>query len=137
MELAAAFTELAYAKDWTPSSRRWFSSRLGAFFAWAEDQGIMDLERITTPVVRRYVDERRTTPSRTGQLYTSPVPIPNDRSVRRRLHKRHASHCNGWMATATQWEAGRFLSWLKPGTSAPHHGEPAPLCLSRRRCFHG
>ena len=67
MELAAAFTEPAYAKDWTPSSRRWFTSRLGAFFSWAEAQGVTELERITVPLVRRYVDDRRTTPSRTGK----------------------------------------------------------------------
>ena len=39
MELADAFTELAYAKDWSPPSRRWFTSRLGAFFSWAGNQG--------------------------------------------------------------------------------------------------
>ncbi len=86
MELAAAFTELAYAKDWTPSSRRWFSSRLGAFFAWAEDQGIKDLESITAPLVRRYVDERRTAISRTGKPLDSHTLNGHVRAVRALLH---------------------------------------------------
>src|SRR5215469_5407218 len=86
MELADAFTELAYAKDWTPSSRRWFTSRLGAFFSWAEDQGIRDLERITAPLVRRYVDERRTAPSRTGKPLDSHTLNGHVRAIRALLH---------------------------------------------------
>jgi site-specific recombinase XerD len=86
MELAAAFTELAYAKDWTPSSRRWFTSRLGAFFSWAENQGITDLEGITAPLVRRYVDERRTATSRTGKPLDSHTLNGHVQAIRALLH---------------------------------------------------
>lgn len=86
MQLAAAFTELAYAKDWTPSSRRCFTSRLGAFFAWAEDQGITELERITASLVRRYVDERRTAISRTGKPLDSHTLSGHVRAIRALLH---------------------------------------------------
>jgi site-specific recombinase XerD len=86
MELAAALTELAYAKDWSPSSRRWFTSRLGAFFSWAEDQGITELERVTAPLVRRYVDERRTSTSRTGKPLDSHTLNGHVRAIRALLH---------------------------------------------------
>ena len=67
MELADAFTELAYAKDWTPSSRAWYTSRLGAFTAWAREHGVTELEELTAPFIRRYIDERRTMPSKSGK----------------------------------------------------------------------
>ena len=86
MELADAFTELAYAKDWTPSSRRWFTSQPELFFAWAGDQGITDLEHITAPLVRRYVDERRTALSRTGKPLESHTLNGHVRAIRALLH---------------------------------------------------
>ena len=67
MELADTLTELAYAKDWSPSSRAWYTSRLGAFTAWAREHGVTALEELTAPLIRRYIDERRTTPSKTGK----------------------------------------------------------------------
>lgn len=71
MQLRAAFVELGYAKDWTPASRRWFQSRLGAFIEWAAHQGITEIEDVTAPLVRRYIEHRRTAPSKTGQSLSS------------------------------------------------------------------
>jgi site-specific recombinase XerD len=67
MELADAFTELSYTKDWSPSSRAWYTSRLGAFTTWARERGVTALEDLTAPLIRRYIDERRTTLSKTGK----------------------------------------------------------------------
>jgi len=64
MQLTAALVEFGYAKDHTPASRAWYKSRLGAFVRWVEAQGVTNIEGITTALVRRYVDYRRTTPSK-------------------------------------------------------------------------
>ncbi|HEX9057485.1 MAG TPA: hypothetical protein VF818_08110 [Ktedonobacterales bacterium] len=44
MQLRAAFTEFMYAKDYSPASKQWYTSRLGAFMSWAEAQGVADLD---------------------------------------------------------------------------------------------
>lgn len=71
MHLNAAFVELSYSKDWTPESRKWFTSRLGAFIEWAGHQGITEIEDVTAPLIRRYIDQRRTEPSKTGKPLSS------------------------------------------------------------------
>lgn len=72
MQLDAAFTEFCYAKDHTPASRQWYTARLGAFIAWADGQGVGDMEAITAPLVRRYIEVRRTATSpRTGKPLSS------------------------------------------------------------------
>jgi site-specific recombinase XerD len=86
MELAAALTELTYAKDWTPASRAWYASRLGAFVAWARDHGITELESLTAPLIRRYVDKRRTTPGSTGKPLDSHTLHGHVRAIRALLH---------------------------------------------------
>lgn len=66
MDLATAFTaftEFFLSKDHTAASRKWYTSRLHAFFAWAGEQGVTTLDGVTAPLVRRYVDERRTADS--------------------------------------------------------------------------
>lgn len=71
MQLRASFIELGYSKDWTPASRKWFQSRLNAFIEWAEYQGVTEIEDITAPLVRRYIEQRRTLPSKTGKPLSS------------------------------------------------------------------
>ncbi len=60
MHLESALLEFAFSKDHTPASRQWYRFRLGAFTDWLRDQGITELEGITAPLVRRYVEYRRT-----------------------------------------------------------------------------
>jgi site-specific recombinase XerD len=67
MQIEDALLEFALTKDHSPASQAWYRSRLGAFTAWLKGQGVTDLEGITAPLVRRYIDERRTTPGRLGK----------------------------------------------------------------------
>ena len=67
VQIQSALLEFAYSKDHSPASRAWYRSRLGAFTAWLGGQGIDTLEGITAPLVRRYIDERRTSISQTGK----------------------------------------------------------------------
>src|SRR5260370_22164590 len=60
MQTESALFEFAFSKDHTPASRQWYRFRLGAFTVWLRDQGITELEGITAPLVRRYVEYRRT-----------------------------------------------------------------------------
>jgi site-specific recombinase XerD len=71
MQLHAVLIELSYAKDWTEQSRKWFTSRLNAFISWANDQGVTEIESINAPLVRRYIDYRRTAISKTGKPLSS------------------------------------------------------------------
>ncbi|HEY7350282.1 MAG TPA: tyrosine-type recombinase/integrase [Ktedonobacterales bacterium] len=71
MRLDAALVELGFSKDWTPASRKWFTGRIRTFITWAEGQGIHDIEDVTAPLVRRYVEYRRTTPSKYGKPLSS------------------------------------------------------------------
>ncbi len=87
MTIHDAFTEFAFSKDWSPASRIWYRKRLMPFFAWLESQGITDLGAITAPLVRRYVDERRTTPTRrTGRPIDSHTLHGDVRAIRAFLH---------------------------------------------------
>lgn len=86
MELQAAFTEFCYAKDHTPSSRQWYTSRLGAFIRWARSQSVQDIDDVTAPLVRRYIDQRRTEPSKTGQPLDSHTLHGHVRAIRAFLH---------------------------------------------------
>src|SRR5689334_535107 len=72
MQLHAALVELGFSKDWTPASRKWFTGRLTTFITWAATQGVTEIEDVTAPLVRRYIDYRRTTPSEaTGKPLSS------------------------------------------------------------------
>lgn len=64
MRLEAAITELGYSKDWTQQTRKWYDSRLGAFVSWAHAQEADDLEQITPPLVRRYIEHLQTRPAK-------------------------------------------------------------------------
>lgn len=87
MHLQAALTEFEYSKDHTPSSRAWYGSRLGAFVSWATAQGIVDIEALTAPLIRRYVEERRNTPStRRGQPLSSHTLHGHVRAIRALLN---------------------------------------------------
>jgi site-specific recombinase XerD len=74
--------EFSYAKDHTPSSRQWYHSRLGAFITWTQQQGVEDLEAITAPLIRRYLDMRRTAISRTGRPLDSHTLHGHARAIR-------------------------------------------------------
>jgi len=72
MQLHAALVELGFSKDWTPASRKWFTGRISTFIRWAAEQGVTEIEDVTAPLVRRYIDYRRTTPSEvTGKLLST------------------------------------------------------------------
>jgi integrase/recombinase XerD len=71
MQLRAAFVEFSLSKDWTPSSQDWFSDRLRAFFDWCASQDVADIEGITAPLVRRFIEYRRTVKRRDGQPISS------------------------------------------------------------------
>lgn len=71
MQLRAAFVEFSLSKDWTPSSQDWFKDRLHAFFAWCDSQNVAEVESITAPLVRRFIEYRRTVKRRDGQPISS------------------------------------------------------------------
>jgi site-specific recombinase XerD len=82
MRLDTALTEFTYSKDHTPSSRAWYYSRLNAFFAWAVDKEVTELEGITAPLVRRYLDECKARITRTGQPLDSYTLHGHARAIR-------------------------------------------------------
>lgn len=87
MTLHAAFTEFTFAKDWSPASLLWYRKRLTPFFAWMEAQGVSEVTGITAPLVRRYVEHRRTTISpRSGQPIDSHTLHGDVRAIRAFLH---------------------------------------------------
>jgi site-specific recombinase XerD len=71
MHLEDALLEFALSKDHSPASQAWYRSRLGTFTTWLTEQGVDTVEGITAPLVRRYLDERRTTPGKHGKLLDS------------------------------------------------------------------
>lgn len=83
MTLDAAYTEMCYAKDWTPKTRRWYDERIGRFLRWCQQAGIESLADITAPLVRRYLDVLRATPNhRSGQPLDSYTVHGHARAVR-------------------------------------------------------
>jgi site-specific recombinase XerD len=87
MQLAATFTEFAYSKDWSPSSRRWYACRLGAFNEWLTGEGITEVEGITAPLVRRYIEYKRHAPSqRYGKTLDSHTLHGHVRAIRALLN---------------------------------------------------
>ncbi len=65
MTLRDAYTEFCFAKDHSRASRDWYAYVLTAFMGWCEQNAAPDLENLTAPLVRRYIDFKRTTPSPT------------------------------------------------------------------------
>lgn len=63
MRLEAALLEYSYSQDYSPTTRAWYRSRLGAFTAWLRSEGISDLDDITPSTIRRYQEHVRTRPS--------------------------------------------------------------------------
>jgi site-specific recombinase XerD len=86
MDMMTALTEFAYSKDHSAESRRWYKSRLGAFVQWCDQQGVTNLEDITAPLVRRYVDYRRTTPTAKGRPLDSHTLHGHVRAIRTLLY---------------------------------------------------
>src|SRR5258708_39178190 len=86
MQLAAALTEYGYSKDHSAESRRWYKSRLGAFICWVQEQGVTNIEDITTALVRRYVDYRRNTPANHGKPLDSHTLHGHVRAIRALLY---------------------------------------------------
>jgi site-specific recombinase XerD len=82
MLLSDALIEFGYAKDHTPASRSWYRSRLGAFIQWLNQEEVTDLEAITAPLIRRYLDTRRTAISRTGKPLDSHTLHGHARAIR-------------------------------------------------------
>lgn len=83
MTLDDAFTELAYTKQWTHQTRQWYEAHLRRFFAWCKRADVDDLSGVTAPLVRRYLDELRTTPNqRTGQPLDSFTLHGHARAIR-------------------------------------------------------
>lgn len=89
MHLQAAFTEFTYSKDHTPASQQWYRARLGAFIQWVLAQSTSDIEDVSAPLVRRYIDECRATPTkgRSGGQPLSSHPLHGHvRAIRAWLH---------------------------------------------------
>jgi site-specific recombinase XerD len=82
MRLEAAITELGYAKDWTRQTRKWYDSRLGAFVCWAHAQSVNELEQITPPLVRRYVEHLQIRPAKCGAVLDSFTVHGHIRAIR-------------------------------------------------------
>jgi site-specific recombinase XerD len=86
MRLDITLTEFAYSKDWSPASRAWYSCRLGAFTKWCTEQDITDIEDLTAPLVRRYLDYRRTATCKTGKPLDSHTLHGHARAIRALLN---------------------------------------------------
>jgi site-specific recombinase XerD len=86
MLLQDAFTEFEYAKDHSVETRRWYTARLGHFMTWANGQGIHHIREISAPLVRRYLDYRRTTPSAKGKPLDSHTLHGHVRTIKALLH---------------------------------------------------
>jgi site-specific recombinase XerD len=72
MLLTDSLTEFFLAKDHTPATRRFYQQNLTRFFAGATAQQVTEAHSITAPLVRGYLDERKTQPSETtGRLLSS------------------------------------------------------------------
>lgn len=96
MHLDAAFVEFGYAKDWTAETRRWFKGRLGAFIRWTDEQGIEEIEDVTAPLVRRFIEYRRAATNRIGQRISSQTLHGDVRAIRDFLtHSAHMSQQDG------------------------------------------
>jgi site-specific recombinase XerD len=66
--------EYSYSQDYSPTTRAWYRSRLGAFAAWLRSAGIADLDDITPSTIRQYQDYVRTRPSgRRGRGEAKPL----------------------------------------------------------------
>lgn len=71
MLLSDATTELRYAKDWSRQTTQWYERRLRPFLAWCQAQGVTELERLTPPLVRRYIAYLQQRPAKRGQRLDS------------------------------------------------------------------
>lgn len=86
MLLTDALTEFTYAKDLTPASVRWYREKLSAFIAWLAAQGVTEVDGITAPLARRYLDARRTIPTPKGDLPSTHTLHGHARAIRAFLH---------------------------------------------------
>lgn len=82
MTLDIAYTELYFAKDWTPKTQGWYDERLGRFIRRADQSDVDELSDVTAPLVRRYLDELRTVVTRTGKPMNSQTLHGHARAVR-------------------------------------------------------
>jgi site-specific recombinase XerD len=74
MRLSDAITEYEFATAATlsPHTAEWYSQKLRHFAQWAHQQRVTNLEDMNAPLIRRYLDWLRRTPSeRTGKPITS------------------------------------------------------------------
>ncbi|MGZ3680944.1 MAG: site-specific integrase, partial [Ktedonobacterales bacterium] len=69
MLLTDAYTEFLLAHDYQPATTRYYQQRLGHLMRWlaAQEPPVTTIEGLSTTLIRRYLDERKTQPSaRTG-----------------------------------------------------------------------
>jgi site-specific recombinase XerD len=72
MQLPTAVESYLFVKDLTPSSRRWYASKLDAFVTWCRENECSDTAQVNAHTVRRYLVSLRDTPSaRYGRLVSS------------------------------------------------------------------
>lgn len=66
LSLTDSLTEFLIAHDYSPATSRWYREKLPAFFRWAAAQSppVTTLDGLTAPLIRRYIDERKTQPSK-------------------------------------------------------------------------
>jgi site-specific recombinase XerD len=86
MRIEDSLTEFLLSTDYTPQSRKWYKSRLGAFITWAEGQGAKELDTVTAPLVRRYLDTRKTGDTRTGRPLSSHTLHGHARAIKALLN---------------------------------------------------
>jgi site-specific recombinase XerD len=72
MRLTDTLDAYFLAKDLTPSSIRWYESKLRQFVAWCSEQSIPNVEGLSAPILRQYIAYLRATSSaRSGQPISS------------------------------------------------------------------
>lgn len=86
MLLSDALLEFGFSKDRSAASQQWYRSRLSSFFDWLTTQEVDSVEAVTAPLVRRYIDARRTALSRTGKPLNSHTLHGHVRAIRAFLH---------------------------------------------------
>jgi integrase/recombinase XerD len=86
MNINDALVEFQYSKDWSPTTARWYRSRLGLFTEWCAAQGVTTLDAITPPLVRRYVAHLQSRTARFSEKLDTHTIHGHVRVIRALLH---------------------------------------------------
>lgn len=103
MNLTDALTEYHYARDFTQQTRLWYDYHLRAFMRWADEQGVVEVEEVTTSLIRRYLSHLADVTGKTGKPLSS-----HTRHGTARCLRAFFNFCSdeGWVATGLNFRRG-------------------------------